>query len=364
MASGARFQYEGICFLNTETRNLFEMKKLEKWFKSFLVFLIRIVLPGKNQKRIDSGWTNFKRILIFRLDNRLGNAILILSLVQSIKKSLPDVSLDVLMTASYVELYQNHPAIQNIIPYDQKYLFRNPIRFLFLIQRLRKNKYDAVFSSNNPDAFSVSQAIFNRLVTQNRSVGFEWKESTRLYSDVVAGDTNIHYARAQYDLWRYFDKNADFISPKLYLLNEKKPTPDKPLLFWLGATGNKILDEELVNDIILATEPLEIDIQLAVGPHDEHILDRYTKSWQAKILTINLGLKEIADYFRKYKCIIMPDTGPMHLVAAIGIPLVQVFVDSNIKQYGYFGPNNFIIDKKVDTDALQYFIKEQLTHVS
>ena len=127
------------------------MKKFEKWLKKFLVVLIRLLVPGPNRKDDSNDWPNYKRILVFRLDNRLGNSILILSLVQTIKKSLPHVCLDVLMTSSYVELYQNHPDIQNIIPYDQKYLFRNPFRFLSLINHLRKNKYDAVFSIESED---------------------------------------------------------------------------------------------------------------------------------------------------------------------------------------------------------------------
>ena len=236
------------------------MKKAEKWLKSILVFLIKVVLPKRHQDTIDVQWHDFSRVLVFRLDNKLGNSILILSLVQSIKRSLPDVTLDILMTSSYVELYQNHPDIHHIMPYNQKGLFRNPIRFVSLIKGLRKNKYDAVFSSSNPDAFSVSQAIFTRLVTHNRSVGFKWKESDRLYSDVVTGNTKIHYARAQYDLWRYFDEKAVYNQPKLYFQKKNSSSPEYPILIWLGATGNKILNEQIVNSIILALKKTRIDI--------------------------------------------------------------------------------------------------------
>ncbi|KAF5438030.1 hypothetical protein C5S35_01030, partial [Candidatus Methanophagaceae archaeon] len=50
------------------------MKKLEKLLKKFLVLLIRLLLPGNNQKEENDDWPNFKRILVFRLDNRLGNS--------------------------------------------------------------------------------------------------------------------------------------------------------------------------------------------------------------------------------------------------------------------------------------------------
>jgi ADP-heptose:LPS heptosyltransferase len=230
-----------------------------------------------------------------------------------------------------------------------------------LISRLRDNNYDAVFSSNNPDAFSVSQAIFNRLVTKNRSVGFDQKESDKFYTDIVAGNTNIHYAQSQYELWRHFDKNAEYGTPKLYFLEETKISAQKSLLLWLGATGNKILNESLVNSIVGEIERLNIDYSLALGPHDQAVLDFYTKPLRNRIKSINLDLKGIARYFLCFKCIIMPDTGPMHLVAALDIPLVQIFVGSNAKQYGYIGPDKFIVDRKLNTDTFSKFIQTQIS---
>jgi ADP-heptose:LPS heptosyltransferase len=268
---------------------------------------------------------------------------------------------DVMMTSSYVDLYHNHPAIECVIPYDQKYLFRNPLRFLFLINRLRDTNYDAVFSSNNPDAFSVSQAIFNRLVTKNRSVGFDQKESYKFYTDIVAGNTNIHYAQSQYELWRHFDKNAKYSTPKLYFLEETNVSPQKSLLLWLGATGSKILSEALVNSIVEEIEKLNIDYHLALGPHDRAVLDFYTKPLRNKIISINLDLKGIARYFLSYRCIIMPDTGPMHLVAALEIPLVQIFVDSNVIQYGYVGSDKYIVDRELNAETFSKFIKTQIS---
>jgi heptosyltransferase-3 len=337
------------------------MKQLEKWLKQFLILLIKILLPGRKKELSKDGWKHFKRVLIFRLDSRFGNSILILSLVQSIKNSLPDTCVDVMMTSSYVELYKNHPAIQNVIPYDQKYLFRNPLRFLFLINHLRKNKYDAVFSSNNPDAFSVSQAIFNRLVTKNRSVGFEWKEASKIYTDVVKGNTHIHYAQSQFDLWRYFDDTATYQSPKLHFINTERLSPTQSVLLWLGATGNKVLPKDLAVLIINTIRELNLDLILSVGPHDQHVKDLYEQTWQKDIQIINKDLQGIARYFLSFKCIIMPDTGPMHLVAALGIPLIQVFVDSNIEQYGYTGSDKHIVNRDLDVKAFSKFIKIQIS---
>ncbi len=336
------------------------MKKLEKWLKQFLIFLIKILLPGKNNNKIKDDWHNFKRVLVFRLDNRFGNSILILSLVQSIKKSLPDVCLDVLMTSSYLELYQNHPAIQNTIPYDQKHLFRNPLRFLFLVNHLKKNNYDAVFSSSNPDTLSVSQALFCRLITKGRSVGFDWKDSAKIYSDVVRGNTTVHYSAAQVDLWRHFDAQAEFTFPNLYFVDINTQGLDQNILLWLGATGNKILNEKLITSLVKIFEEINLKYVIATGPFDDKIIANYSPGLRANILIQNLNLDGIASWYRSFKIICMPDTGPMHMVAALDIPLIQVFVNSNVKQYGYRGPNKYIIDKEIDADLLKQFVRKQL----
>jgi len=340
------------------------MKLIEKWIKLFVLFLIIRLLPQIRKEHAENEWKRFKRVLVFRLDNRFGNSILILSLVQSIKESLPDVSIDVMMTSSYVALYNNHPAISSVIPYNQKYLFRNPIRFISLINRLRRNNYDAIFSSNNPDSFSASQAILCRLATKNRRVGFAQEKSSRFYSDIVKGNTNIHYSQSQFDLWRHFDKDAQYYPPKLYYIKKTDISPKRNLLIWLGARGDKILSETLVNSILRELKQHKIMYYLALGPHDKKIAENYKHSCKHEIHIIDLDLIELGRYFLDYKCIIMPDTGPMHLVAALGIPLIQVFVNSSILQYGYMRGNRFIVDKKINGDILIQFITQHVDQIA
>jgi ADP-heptose:LPS heptosyltransferase len=281
--------------------------------------------------------------------------------VQAIKDSLPDVSIDVMMTLSYKVLYNNHPAISSVIPYNQKYLFHNPLRFLSLIKKNRRNNYDAVFSSNNPDAFSVSQAILCRLIAKNRSVGFAHENSPRFYSDIVKGNANIHYSQSQYDLWRHFDEDARYFSPKVYFVKNNYRPPSRAVLLWLGATGDKIIPESLLISIMQELKQHSIMYHMAVGPHDQKITEVYQKSWKNEIQTIDLDLMELGRYFLDYKCIIMPDTGPMHLVAALSIALIQVFVNSDMTQYGYTGSDRYIINQDLHVESLLKFIQSHIS---
>lgn len=334
----------------------------EKILKKITFKLINPFFKRRSNYSINKNWKNFERVLVFRLDNKLGNAILLLPLVQSIKHSIPEIEIDVMYSSNYTQIFENHPDIHSTIIYDQKYLLKNPFRYLHLIKQLRKNKYDVVFSSSNSNSFSVSQALFAGLLKSKYTVGFDWKESSKLYTDIVKGNTNIHYSEGQVDLWRYFDKNAKFENPRIYFVPYSLQKSDrKKILLWFGATGNKILSNNLFEDILLFLNDNNISYQLAAGPHDEHLLKDYISIQKEDVIFLKGSLKESAEFFKQYQMIIVPDTGPMHLVIALGIPTVQVFVNSDPVWYAYEGENIFLINKKVESDDFLDFLENHLS---
>jgi lipopolysaccharide heptosyltransferase III len=337
------------------------MINLEKILKKTSFKIVSPFFKKKLNHFKKENWKSFKRVLVFRLDNKLGNAILLLPLIQSIKSSNPELKIDVMYSLNYSEIFENHPDIHATISYDQKYLLKNPLRYLSLIKQLRKNKYDVVFSSTNSNSFSVSQALFAGFLKSNFTIGFNWKESAEIYSAVVKGNTEIHYSQAQVDLWRYFDENAKFENPRIYFTPEKSQESGKEkVLFWFGATSNKILPKELFEDILLFLNENDIKYKLAAGPHDEHLLKTYTSIKKEDVMFLKGSLKETAKFLKQYKIIIMPDTGPMHLAVALGIPTVQAFINSDPVWYAYKGENLFLINKKIESDDFLAFVKNYL----
>jgi heptosyltransferase III len=333
----------------------------EKILKKVTLKLINRFFKKKINYSKAEDWKKFRKALVFRLDNKLGNAILLLPLVQSIKRSIPNIEIDVMYSSNYSEIFENHPDIHSSIVYNQKYLLKNPFRYLIIISQLRKNNYDVVFSSTNSNSFSVSQAIFAAMLKSKRTVGFDWKESAELLTDVVKGNTEVHYSEAQVDLWRYFDKSAIFENPKIYFVPKTDTKAGKQkVLFWLGATGNKILPKKLFEEIYTFLIKINITFQIAAGPHDEHLLKHYSLIKNKKVEFLRGTLKDTAMFFKQFQMIIIPDTGPTHLAVALGIPTVQVFVNSDPVWYAYKGDNLFLINKKFKSDELLHFVKNHL----
>ena len=89
---------------------------------------LKLINPFFRKKSTHIKKENLGRVLVFRLDNKLGNAILLLPLIQSIKNSIPEIKIDVLYSSNYSQIFDNHPDINSTIIYDQQYLFKNPFR--------------------------------------------------------------------------------------------------------------------------------------------------------------------------------------------------------------------------------------------
>ena len=332
------------------------MKRLEKRLKRLLLLFIRILFPRTAHTHASVDWRSFERILVFRLDSRLGNCILILPLVQAIKISLPQAHIDVLITSRFSEIYENHPAINRVIPYDQGYLLKRPWRFLKIMRKLKQTGYDAVFSSSNPNTLSVSQAFFARMITSGCTVGFKWRESEYLFTDVVVGRTDIFYGESQVDLWRYFDAETQYQPPRIYIANHDSEQSAQGVLIWLGARGGKVIPEPLLMRIIHLLEKMRIDFSYAAGPADSGLVKKYTTEIAELVTILSGNLRQTAQFLKRFRILIMPDTGPMHLAAALNIPLIQVFIESNKKWYGYQGDNQIILSEKDDVKIVRDFI--------
>lgn len=90
-----------------------------------------------------------KRILICRLDHRLGNLLLLSPLVQELESTFPNSEIDLLVNQSCaMQLYQNYDNIKQVIEFPQK-PFKHPIEYIRTFVRFRSKKYDLAINAVN-----------------------------------------------------------------------------------------------------------------------------------------------------------------------------------------------------------------------
>jgi len=321
------------------------LKKLELSGKKLVGFLFGVLFGGG--KSIVVSRKTVKKVLVFRLDQKIGNGLLLLPLLNAIRRTNPEIELHLHIHYPIADLLK--VCIPSLVDkywaYHQKELIENPILFLKWIYQLRQEKYDLVISSTNPDNFSVSQAIFGKICHPKFLIGFLYKDSSRFYDVAVSSSADKHYTESQVDLWRFFRKEAKLSWPKFEIpekikkqiqQNNEIKKGSKPVLIWLGATGDKGLTGETIQmifDVLKFTsyEP----IVFAAGPEDTEVLRRLPDWISRQVIIWKSSLIKTAAFFTLFKMIISADTGPAHLAVAMDIPTITVFISSKIKQYGY-----------------------------
>ena len=310
--------------------------KVEKWGKRFIIVLLNRFLSPSSSKSIDP--KSIRKILVFRLDERIGNSLLLLPLLNSIKSYSAKIETHLFIHYPVAEIFDKYQSgqISQIWPYNQKILLHRPWKFLKLLIKLRKEKYDLILSCTNPDDSSTSQAILGKLFKGKILAGFSsGKETDLLYDIKVKSTTQKHYSDSMIDLWRYFVPEAKFISGGLEIATKDKRDNNR-VLFWLGATGNKQLSLEIVNMVIKAIETkIKLKVDFALGPADIQILEKYPPEITKNIIIWEKPLIETALFFNSYKIFVSTDTGPLHLAASFNMPLVSIFTRVNDMQYGY-----------------------------
>jgi heptosyltransferase-1 len=79
------------------------------------------------------------------------------------------------------------------------------------------------------------------------------------------------------------------------------------------------------------------------GPGEENIALAVKASSCGAAETVKTSLTQLIALIRRAKLFIGGDTGPMHLAAALGVPVVGIFGPTNPKRNGPFGARNIVL---------------------
>lgn len=321
------------------------LKNLERALKWLLRSFLRRCLPPRSMNVPNP--RQLRKIVVFRLDRRIGNGILLLPLLQAIRQSLPGAEIHFLIHHPVAELFREGTSglIDRIWPYDQSVLMRRPWHYLKLLRQLRAEQFDLAITAHNPDNFSLSQALWGRWMKPRCLLGFRWRDSVHYYDVAVSSTTEKHYADAMVDLWRVFDPQARMsiggilradAGRRNAVRNRFPEMAPGGVLLWLGATGQKILPAEMLAYLYeQLMEHSSLPVHLAAGPADRALLSAYPRWIQEKCVIWQDSLLNTAAFFTLFAAFVSGDTGPLHLAAALNLPTLGIFVHSDIRQYGY-----------------------------
>lgn len=300
----------------------------------------------KGQKPID--WSRVSRILVIRLRS-IGDTVLATPSLLSLRRSLPDSQIDILLEEWVAPLLENFDAVDNVIAVGKGKLERVKAAW-----QIRRNGYDVVFNLHG----GTTSTLLTRATGARYRVGYEYYQYSSLYNHRLSSSSDFwqrektHSAEQQLALLGFVGIPVED-RPKSHLAVtdaalcsvERKLAEQAKRQALAGVSGRRPSYALLHPAGLFKTKqwPVEnyarvadfLSVQgiasVAVGAkHERPVLDELRRHCRSEIAIFDdLSLPEITALAADAAIFVGNDSGIAHIAAAVNTPTVVTFGSSN-----------------------------------
>jgi heptosyltransferase-1 len=297
---------------------------------------------------------NIKKILIVK-PSALGDIVHSLPFLAAVKKQFPDVQIDWVVAHGLHTFLEDHPYIHHlwVIKKDR---WKRPARVwttLKEINALRKG----LKAEHYDVCIDLSGLLRSGLISwaSNASIKLGFKESDEgsplFYTHKIHGSMNIHAIDRYLEIARFmgcrvdgieypfapYDKNPAVLNDLPDQFCIMSPSAGKVANRWPAERFGRLASQLDLPTIVIASGA-EADIAQTVVDNS---------SGRAMSLAGKTGLKELIALIGRASFFVCNDTGPMHIAAALKIPVFAIFGPANPVRTGPYGQIHTIIQKKM-----------------
>lgn len=324
---------------------------------------------GKNYPPLAPARFHPRRILVIRLD-LIGDLVLSMTLVRALKRTYPAAEIDLLAVPASAQVITHDPDLAEIITYDPN-VWRRPRALLqpknwrgvkVLVQHLHARRYDLAISIFGPWA-----AIIALLSGAQRRLGFGREGYPGFMTDSIPGrhwQPGDHKHEVDYCLGLAQAAGATITPadrvPSLYvdpqarqeierLLAQEGVQPGKPLVACHVSSNNghskrwPIPYWATLIDRLGREEGAQV--VLTGASNDLPLIERVTQRMQERALNLagKTSLPQLAALLQHADLLISGDSGPVHIAAAVGTPLIAIHGPTDPAMTGPVSPTATIL---------------------
>lgn len=283
----------------------------------------------------------------------LGDVVQTLPILTALRHKFPTSHITWIVNRGFSGLLEGHPHLDAVLPFDRK---GGVLQFARFLQQLRSQRFDWVIDLQGllrSGVMSFATRARRRIGLKSAREGAGW-----FYTDVV-DDTQVSHAVDRY--WSVIDalgggERHFVLDPKPDALTwAQDQLRDLPRP-WLGVgVGARWLTKrwptrhfaELVSRMFTTFGGSAIFI----GAPDEADLARDAISriiGPSLDLTGKTTLPHLTGVLSQVDLLLSNDTGPLHLAAALGRPVLAPYTCTQVRRNGPYGPLSRAVETTVD----------------
>ena len=281
------------------------------------------------------------RILVVKLSS-LGDLFHALPAVHALKTGL-GARIDWVTQPAYVEVVRCFRDVERVIAFPRNSFFRSLPSFL---GELRRERYDAAIDFQG----LVKSGLVVRLARAGMRIGPSFhREGARVFYSAVAGprDKCRHAVVENLDVVRFFglpmgEPEFDLGFPQRALSGAPPRVALLPVSRWPTKNWPRESFAEVARRL---RSQAGASVFLLGGPDDVDACAEIERLAGVPVVNLagTLSLAETGGVLQQMQLLVTNDSGPMHMAAAAGTPVLALFGPTDPKRTGPFGPRHKVI---------------------
>jgi len=179
------------------------LKHWEKKLKGIGLTMLAGTAPRPVARPTELDLKSVRKILVIRLDDRIGNAVLLTPFLVALKDAFSEARVHLLISQRLKMLSDFLPSVDEFIFYDKRQYANRPYRLRKLLKQLRTEEFDLVIDASDELELSFNHALTTAFSGGRFRVGYDRRGSSRWLEVAVApGDPIRHAVEMHLDLLR------------------------------------------------------------------------------------------------------------------------------------------------------------------
>ena len=296
--------------------------------------------------------------------NWIGDAVMCEPAIAALRRLFPNAELTLLVKPVVAELFKGHPDVAHILVYDDHGQHAGLTGKWRLANALRRGRFDLAILFQN--AFEAALLAF--LAGVPSRYGYATDGRRLLLSDPVprpGRGASSHQVEYYLGMLRPLGCEERAASPRLVLFREEETAMARRLTE-SGISGAELLigvnpgstyggakrwlPERFAETADRLAGQLNAKVLIVGARGEEPLAQAIAGQIKAKtvVLSGRTSVRELMAAVKRCAVFITNDTGPMHIAAAFGVPVVAVFGPTDWRTTAPFGTGHALVRQPVD----------------
>lgn len=305
-----------------------------------------------------------RRILVIRLD-RLGDVVLSTPVLGVLRKQFPHAFIAMMVRAACRDVVEGHPAVNEVIVYEKESTHRGIFATLGFARKLRRYEFDTALvlhPTNRSHWIAYLAGIPNRVGFNRKS---SWLLTRRLPHEKQEGKK--HEAAYTLEMLQAFGITPPPPEPSIAV----KPQAERQVAVLLKQAGinpqerlvavhpsascvsKRWMPDRFAQVADRLVESCHVRICLIAGEEDVPYATAAASAMRQPVLNLasRLTVAELAALLKRCSLLLSNDSGPVHVAAALGTPVVDIFGRNqeglSPLRWGPIGEGHTVLHKEV-----------------